>query len=62
MRDKVFTIRLTEQERLKLGRSAEKMGMKPGQYLRGFINAEIVAKPTKQQIEDSVSRAFKSLV
>ncbi len=62
MRDKTFTIRLTKDERLRLGRSAKKLGMKPAQYLRAFINGEIVKKPSPQQLEKSVRKAFKSLV
>ncbi len=62
MRDKVFTMRLTELERLRLGKSAKKLGMKPAEYLRAFINGDVVEKPSPQQLENSVRKAFKNLV
>jgi hypothetical protein len=62
MRDRMFTIRLTESERLRLDMSARELDMKPAQYLRAVINGEIVSKPSPQQIAKSVRKAFKDLV
>ena len=62
MRDKVFTMRLTELERTELRRLSNGVGMKPAEYLRAFINGEIISKPSPQQLEKSVRKAFKNLI
>ena len=60
MREHIFTIRLSKEERIQLGIIAEKFHMKPAGLIRAFINGEIISsdEDTLKRIVKKVSKDF----
>ncbi len=61
MKDKVFTMRLSEEERDRLRFLSSKLGLKPAQYLRGIINGEIHRELDDEKVEQKIREGLRNL-
>lgn len=59
MKDRVFTIRLDEQESEKLSELARSFGMKRSEFIRGVINGEIIMMVSDERLEKAVGQILK---
>lgn len=61
MRDKVFTMRLSEQERDKLRSLSSKLQLKPSEYLRGVINGDIHRELDDEKVQQKIREGLRNL-
>jgi len=59
MKDKVFTLKLSSEERDKMRKLAKDLGMKPSELMRGFINGEIVTVVDDTRLERVVRKVLR---
>lgn len=59
MKDKVFTLKLSSEERDRMRKLAKDLGMKPSELMRGFINGEIVTVVDDTRLERVVRKVLR---
>ena len=62
MRNRVFTIRLSEDEHRKMRELAKEFHMKPSELIRAFIHGDIVSEMDEKKMERAVKKSLRSFV
>lgn len=59
---KTLSIRLSEQERVKLEELASEQGVNVSEYIRGVITGRFVRKLSEKEVSEYIQKLYRSMV